>query len=132
MTTDPTPPARQPEPAPGALTGDGSEYVPVRRDTLEAVTKMLASGHERDERLRAAAHERGREAHLAGGYQAGFALGHDTGLSARQDTRGYVHGILDGFAAGTQARHHLADDLLRRDQARHAAARQGDREAEPS
>jgi hypothetical protein len=130
MTSDPA--AAQPEPGHGALTGDGSDCVPVRRDTLEAIAKMLAGGHEHDERLRVAAYRQGRDAHLAGGYEAGFALGHDTGYSARQDTRPYVHGILDGFAAGTQARHQLADDLLRRDQARRAAARQGDREAEPS
>ncbi len=118
------------QPGPGAGTsGDGGEYVPVRRDTLEAITELLARGHERDEQVQAAAYQRGRQAHLAGGYQAGFTLGHDTGLSARQDTRGYVHGILDGFAAGTQQRHQLADQLLRRDQARRAAGCQPDREA---
>ena len=76
--------------------------------------------------------EQGRDADLAGEYEAGFTLGHDTGLSARQDTRGYVHGILDGFAAGTQARHQLAEELLRRDRARHMASRQRGREAEAS
>jgi hypothetical protein len=121
----------QPEPGAGAR-GGGGEYVPVRREILEAVTQMLGRGHEHDERVRAAAHERGRQAHLSGGYEAGFTLGHDTGLSARQDTRGYVHGILDGFAAGTQARHQLAEQLLRRGQPRHTASRQGDREAETS
>jgi hypothetical protein len=124
MTSDPA----QPEPA----ASDGAEYVPVRRDILEAAAEMLGRGHEHDERLRAAAYQRGRQAHLSGGYQAGFTLGHDTGLSARQDTRGYVHGILAGFAAGSQARHQLSEQLLRRDQARHMASRQGDREAEPS
>ena len=62
----------------------------------------------------------------------GAASGHDTGLSARQDTRGYVHGILDGFAAGTQTRHQLVEEVLRRDRARYMASRQGDREAETS
>jgi hypothetical protein len=113
-------------------SGDGGEYVPVRRDTLEAVTEMLGRGHEHDERVRAAAYQRGRDAHLSGGYDEGFTLGHDTGLSARQDTRGYVHGILDGFAAGSEQRHQLAEQLLRRGQARPAARRQGDREAEAS
>jgi hypothetical protein len=115
---------------PGAVVSGGErEYVAVRRDILDAITEMLGRGHEHDERVRAAAYERGRLAHLSGGYQAGFALGHDTGYSARQDTRGYVHGILDGFAAGTQTRHQLAEQLLRRGQARHAASRQPDREA---
>jgi hypothetical protein len=119
-------------PQPGASTsGDGSEYVPVRRDTLEAVTELLAGGHEHDERIRAAAYQRGRDAHLSGGYEAGFTLGHDTGLSARQDTRGYVHGILDGFAAGSEQRHQLAAELLR-DGPRRAADRQPGREAEAS
>jgi hypothetical protein len=127
MTGDPA----QPKPGAGA-SGDGGEYVPVRREILEAITQMLGRGHEHDERVRAAAYEQGRQAHLSCGYEAGFTLGHDTGLSARQDTRGYVHGILDGFAAGTQARHQLAEELLRRDQARHAASRQPDREAEAS
>ena len=104
----------------------------MRRDTLEAITQMLGRGHDHDERVPAAAYQRGRDAHLSGGYEAGFTLGHDTGLSARQDTRGYVHGILDGFAAGTEPRHQLAEELLHRDQARHAARRQADREAEAS
>jgi hypothetical protein len=124
MTTGPA----QPQPGAGA-TADEGEYVSVRREILEAITAMFGRGHEHDEQLRAAAHEQGRQTHLSGGYEAGFTLGHDTGLSARQDTRGYVHGILDGFAAGTQARHQLAEQLLRRDQARHAARRQPDREA---
>jgi hypothetical protein len=113
-------------------SGDGGEYVPVRREILEAITQLLGRGHEHDQRVRAAAYQHGRQAHLSGGYEAGFTLGHDTGLSARQDTRGYVHGILDGFAAGTEARHQLAQQLLRRDQARRAPGRQGDREAEAS
>jgi hypothetical protein len=113
-------------------SGDGGGYVPVRREILDAITQLLGRGHERDERLQAAAYQQGRDAHLSGGYQAGFSLGHDTGLSARQDTRGYVHGILDGFAAGSEQRHQLASELLRRDQARRAAGRQGGREAEAS
>jgi hypothetical protein len=126
MSREPTP--RQ---EPGAANSDG-EYVPVRRETLDAITAMIGHSHERDERVRAAAYEQGRQAHLSGGYQAGFTIGHDTGLSARQDTRGYVHGILDGFAAGSQARHQLTSELLRRDQARHNAGRQPGYEAEPS
>ena len=129
MTTGPTPRATQPEPTTGAVSGRNGEYVAVRRDTLDAIIEMIGHGGEHDDRLRAAAYEQGRQAHLADGYQAGFALGHDTGLSARQDTRGYVHGILDGFAAGTQARQQLAGQLLRRDQARRRASRQPDREA---
>src|SRR5262249_6614579 len=112
--------------------GDGGEYVPVRRDTLDAVTEMLGRGNEHDERVRAAAYQRGRDAHVSGGDDEGSTVGNDTGLSARQDTRGYVHGILDGFAAGSEQRHQLAEELLRRGQARHTASRQGDREAEAS
>jgi hypothetical protein len=130
MTTGSAPRAARPEPATGASSDHDSEYVPVRRDTLDAIIQMIGRGGEHDERLRAAAYQQGRQAHLSGGYEAGFTLGHDTGLSARQDTRGYVHGILDGFAAGTQNRQQLADQLLRRDQARRAVARrQPDREA---
>ena len=129
MTTGPAPRAARPEPATGASSDHDSEYVPVRRDTLDAIIEMIGRGGEHDERLQAAAYEQGRQAHLSGGYQAGFTLGHDTGLSARQDTRGYVHGILDGFAAGTEQRHQLAEQLLRRDQARRAPRRQPDREA---
>ena len=84
-------------PAARAVPSNKDEYVQVRRDTLEAVTELISSGHEHDEQLRAAAYQQGRQAHLAGGYQTGFTLGHDTGLSARQDTRAYVHGVLDGF-----------------------------------
>jgi hypothetical protein len=114
-----------------AVASDKDEYVQVRRDTLEAVTELISSGHEHDERLRATAYQQGRQAHLAGGYQTGFTLGHDTGLSARQDTRAYVHGILDGFLAGCDQRHQLVEQALRRDQARHSASRrQPAREAE--
>ena len=132
MTSDPATPAPQQEPGADAVSGDDGEYVPMRRETLDAITDMIGHSHERDERLRAAAYEQGRQAHLSGGYQAGFTLGHDTGLSARQDTRGYVHGIVDGFQAGSEARHQLVNDLIRRDQARHRASRQPNREAEPS
>ena len=125
-------PAPQREPGADAMSSDDSEYVPVRRETLDAITEMIGHSHEHDERLRAAAYEQGRQAHLSGGYQTGFTLGHDTGLSARQDTRGYVHGILDGFQAGSEERHQLTGELLRRDQARHSGGRQPDREAEAS
>ena len=116
-----------------AMPSDKDEYIQVRRDALEAVTQLIASGHEHDERLRAAAYQQGRQAHLAGGYQAGFILGHDTGLSARQDTRPYVHGILDGFLAGCDQRHQVAEQLLQRDQGRQPAnRRQPGHEAEAS
>jgi hypothetical protein len=132
MTRDPGTHHAQAQPDAGA-SGDGGEFVRVPRQMIDAVTDLIASGHELDERVRAAAYRQGRDAHLSGGYQAGYDLGHDTGLSARQDTRGYVHGILEGFADGTEARHQLADYLLRRDQARHAdTRRQPDREAETS
>ena len=131
MTSDRVP-APQREPDADAVSSDDGEYVPVRRETLDAVTEMIGHSHEHDERLRAAAYEQGRQAHLSGGYQAGFTLGHDTGLSARQDTRGYVHGILDGFQAGSEERHQLAGELLRHDQARRISSRQPDREAKAS
>jgi hypothetical protein len=140
-TTETRAELRSGDPAESAVAGTGArtvpsdkdEYVQVRRDILDAVTKLISSGHEHDERLRAGAYQQGRQAHLAGGYETGFALGHDTGLSARQDTRAYVHGILDGFLAGCDQRHQLAEQLLRRDQARHSAShRQPAREAEAS
>ena len=125
----------QPEPRAGASGDDKGEYVPVRRDTLEAIIEMIGRGREHDEQLRAAAYERGRQAHLSGGYEAGFTLGHDTGLSARQDTRGYVHGILDGFHDGCEQRHQLTADLLHHTHTgpvARQAAREAGREAETS
>jgi hypothetical protein len=120
-----------PCPAPRPAVDDGGEHVTVDRATLDAVTELIAGGHDHDEKLRAAGYEQGRHAHLTGGYQAGYALGHDTGLSARQDTRGYVHGILDGFHAGCEQRHQFTADLLH---PAHTgpAARQAGREAETS
>jgi flagellar biosynthesis/type III secretory pathway protein FliH len=116
-----------------AVPRDKDEYIQMRRDTLDAVSELIANGHEHDERLREAAYQQGRQAHLAGGYQTGFTLGHDTGLSARQDTRAYVHGILDGFLAGCGQRHQLVEQQLRRDQTRRPAShRQPAREAEAS
>jgi hypothetical protein len=129
MTTGPAPRAARPERAAGASNRHDEQYIAARRDTLDAIIQMIGRSREHYERLQAVAYEQGRQAHLSGGYEAGFTLGHDTGLSARQDTRGYIHGILDGFAAGTQARHQLAEQLLRREQARHVARSQPDREA---
>jgi hypothetical protein len=124
-----------PHPAPRPAPGNGGEYVAVERDTLDAVTELIASGHDHDEKLRAAAYDQGRQARLAGGYQEGFTLGHDTGLSARQDTRGYVHGIIDGFHAGCEQRHQLTADLLHHTHTgpvARQAAREAGREAETS
>ena len=119
-------------PHPGEPPEPDAEYVPVRRDVLQAAIELIADNPEHDQRLLAAGYQQGRQAHLSGGYDEGYTLGHDTGYSARQDTRAYVHGILDGFAAGTEERHRLAADLLRRSQPNPAVARQADREAEAS
>jgi hypothetical protein len=118
-------------PAPRPTPEGGGEPVTVDRATLEAAARLIAEGHEHDEKVRAAAYEQGRQAYLSSGYDAGYALGHDTGLSARQHTRGYVHGILDGFAAGCAERHQLTGQLLRRTPAAPATPRP-DREAEAS
>jgi hypothetical protein len=129
MTTDRQAAAQH---APSAQPEDrgGDEYVAVRRQALDAVIELIAGAREHDQRLRAAAYQQGQQAHLRDGYPAGYALGHDTGLSARQDSRGYVHGILDGFQAGSQQRHQVTSGLLASDRARHRASRQPDHEAE--
>jgi hypothetical protein len=88
------------------------EYVPISRSNLDALMDLLGD-HEHDERVRQAAYREGKADAPRDGYQAGRDLGHDTGLSARQGTRGYVHGILDGWAAGCEERHRLTEQLLR-------------------
>lgn len=105
----------------------GEEYVPIRREHLDALLGLLGD-HEHDERIRQASYRQG-QADATHGYQTGFNLGHDTGLSARQDTRGYVHGILDGWDAGCDARHRLVEELTRRDVARHRPAAEAARRA---
>jgi hypothetical protein len=55
-----------------------------------------------------AAYEQGGQAAVTGDYQSGYTLGHDTGYSARQDSRAFVRGVLEGFTAGTEARQQLA------------------------
>jgi hypothetical protein len=117
------------QPHPGDPVPDGGEQIAIDRATLEAAAELIAAGHDHDERIRRTAYEAGRQAHLDGGYPAGYILGHDTGLSARQDARGYVHGILDGFRVGCQERHQLAAGLLHRGPATQAD-HQADREAE--
>jgi hypothetical protein len=59
-------------------------------------------------------------------YGQAYQLGHDTGLGARQDTRGMVRGIVDGYSAGCRSRHELVADLLGKGEtcsARNAAMR---------
>lgn len=53
----------------------------------------------------------GQESVTKGGYQAGANLGHDVGYGARQDARSFVHGVIEGFERGTQARQQLAASL---------------------
>ncbi len=90
-----------------------TEFVSVPRETLDAVVEQLAGGGERDERLRVAGYQAGRAA-ATHGYETGWALGHDTGLSARQDSRSFVHGIIDGFSAGSRERRQVGEELLSR------------------
>jgi hypothetical protein len=100
------------------MNSDRDEYIQVPRAQWEQVADLIAGGHEHDERVRRAAHDagvaEGRAVKIGHGYETGYELGHDTGLSARQDTRAYVHGILEGWDAGCQARHELAEELLHR------------------
>lgn len=96
------------------MTGQqGDEMVPVPRATLDRMLELLGTSHEHDERVRAVGVREGQAVKTRDGYLTGYDLGHDTGLGARQDTRGYVHGILDGWAAGCQERQELADRLAR-------------------
>jgi hypothetical protein len=106
-------------------------YIPVPRETLDAVVDLLTSGDEHLAQQRAAAFEAGRQAAVTGDYEDGWVLGHDTGLSARQDSRSFVHGVRAGFEAGTKERKQLAEELLRRSQTRRPQ-RQADMEAEAS
>jgi hypothetical protein len=88
-----------------------NDQVPIDREHLDAMADLLAGGHEHDESIRQQAYEAGERA-ATNGYRAGHDLGFDTGYSARQDTRAYVHGILDGFAAGNEARKQVVRELL--------------------
>lgn len=107
----------------------GEEYVQVPRSYLDALTDLLGSGHAHDEQVREQGRREGQDA-ATHGYSTGWALGHDTGSSARQDTRQYVHGILDGWAAGCDERQELVKDLLRRSAPRRPEReRQADPEA---
>jgi hypothetical protein len=111
------------------MSAHREENVPVARSTVDAVAELLAGGHDHDERIRAAAERKGRR-EATRSYSAGYAIGHDTGLSARQDTRRFVHGILDGWQAGCRERHQLVEDVLDRKRIQHLARRQAEREAE--
>jgi hypothetical protein len=52
----------------------------------------------------------GQESVTRGGYQAGHALAFDVGYGARNDqTRAFVNGVLEGHAAGLQARRELIE-----------------------
>lgn len=99
------------------MSGDREEYFQIRPDLCEQAVELIGSGAEHEEHLRRAAYDaglaEGQAVKLGNGYQTGYDLGHDTGYSARQDSRAYVHGILDGWAAGCEARHQLVEDLLR-------------------
>jgi hypothetical protein len=45
--------------------------------------------------------------------QTGYDLGHDVGYSVNLDDRAYVHAVMRGFEHGSQARHELAERLLK-------------------
>ena len=110
------------------MTGQGG-YIEVPKETLDAISELLGGGEEHDQAVRSAAYEKGRQAALKGDYDSGFTLGHDVGLSAQQESRGFVHGILAGFEAGTQERQKFARELLR---PARRPQRQADMEAQAS
>ena len=103
------------------------EYVQMRRSVMDALLGLLGD-HEHEEGIRQAGYREGQY-DATHSYQAGYDLGHDTGLSARQDSRAFVHGILDGWAAGCDTRHQLARELLRQDAPRRRAQAEAEREA---
>jgi hypothetical protein len=98
------------------MTGQGPKLdgpQPVSEDTAAAA--RLAAQFYRD----------GQASVTRGGYQAGADLGHDVGYGARQDARQFVHGVMDGFARGTEARRELVSSL-----ANHRLEGQPEKEAE--
>lgn len=90
---------------------DAEELVRIPRRHLDQVMELLDGGHERDRRLFEAGFRAGTEA-ATRGYQSGYDVGFDTGLSARQDTRSFVHGVMRGFEDGSAERRQLAERLL--------------------
>jgi hypothetical protein len=70
-----------------------------------------------------AGYDRGRNSVLGGCYEAGYVLGWDHGLGARQDCRALVRGIIDGYGEGLAERHRMLDELRDRDRIRHLAGK---------
>jgi hypothetical protein len=70
-----------------------------------------------------AGYDRGRASVLSGCYEAGYVLGWDHGLGARQDCRALVRGIIDGYGEGLAERHRMLDELRDRDRVRHLAGK---------
>lgn len=87
------------------MTGQGPKLQPGERQPNPDLDAAASLAHQ--------FYLDGQQSVTRGGYDAGKNLGHDVGFGARQDTRAFVHGVMDGFAQGTEARHDLADSLTR-------------------
>jgi flagellar biosynthesis/type III secretory pathway protein FliH len=80
------------------------------RGLVQAHIEATSDDHDYDLQRERAAYEHGRDEPRT--YEDGFALGHDTGMSAQQEARPYVHGVMDGWEAGVKERQVLAQELL--------------------
>jgi hypothetical protein len=122
-------PRLQPDDPARSPGGAGRREAPVREGEL---------GRERDAAATVGTWASGQAYQLGADHErarlldphAGYDLGHDVGYSANLDDRAYVHAVIRGFEHGTQARHELAQRLLKQPLAKPAPQTQPELEAE--
>lgn len=82
-----------------------SDRVELPQSYLDTIAGLLAEAEQNRAEI-----EEARQAATTG-YDTGFALGHDTGLGARPDSKGFVHGLLAGYSEGVAERQRLVREL---------------------
>jgi hypothetical protein len=89
----------------GPRRGSGPDREPRRRAGTDPDAQAAAA------RLFHQAYLDGQQSVTRGGYQAGHSLGHDVGYGADngQHHRSFVAGVLEGHAAGLEARRELIE-----------------------
>ena len=110
----------------GPRRGSEPDREPRRQAGMDPDAQAAAAGLFHQAYIDGREHERARLTDP----QAGYDLGHDVGYAANLDDRAYVHAVMRGFEHGSQARHELAERLLKQSRPQPKPQTQPELEAE--